>query len=53
MEKDSKKEKVEKKKRKLTDTQKEILLTIAVLIICIIVGIFLGRLLYQTMYGPL
>ena len=48
MEKDS-----NKKEKKLTDKQKEILLTIGVLIICIIVGIFLGRILYQVMYGPL
>lgn len=42
-----------KEKKKLTETQKEILFTIGVLIVCIIVGIVLGRILYQSMYGPL
>ena len=49
MEKDSSK----KEEKKLTDTQKEILITIGVLIICVIVGIFLGKIIYEAMYGPI
>ena len=49
MEKESSKE----KNSKLDPQKKELILTIGVLIISIIVGIFIGIILYEAMYGPL
>lgn len=39
---------------KLDTTQKkEIIITIIVILIAIVIGVFGGRALYETMYGPI
>ncbi len=45
MEKDSKKEKF-----KLTAKQKEIIITVIVLIACIVVGFYIGKALFNALY---
>ena len=56
MEKDSKDIKntnIDNNKSKLTPKQKEIIITVVVLIFAIIVGFFIGKGLYEAMYGPI
>ena len=45
------KNEVVKEKKKLTDKQKEIIITVVVLIFSIALGLFLGKLLYDAVYG--
>lgn len=42
--------KIEKKNNKLTDKQKEIIITAIVLIVSIVVGFFIGKVLFDAMY---
>lgn len=41
------------KKNKMNINKKEIIITIIVLVLCIVVGFFAGKALYETMYGAI
>ena len=41
------------KKNKITINKKELIITIVVLVLCIVVGFFAGKALYEAMYGPI
>ncbi len=55
MEKDSKKERTKKAsdKQYLTDKQKEIIITILVVSASVAIGIFVGKMLFELMYGSM
>lgn len=41
------------KKNKIKINKKELIITILVLVLCIILGIFAGKALYEAMYGTI
>ena len=41
------------KKNKLKINKKELIITIVVLILCVVVGFFAGKALYEAMYGAI